>query len=193
MTREGLDSLDREALFRLILAQAETIAALTQQCEALLARVAELEAKLGLPPKTPDNSSTPPSKGQKPSAPAVAKDVGKRKSHAGAHRPLHPNPTTERVIFANDCQHCGTDVSQGRQLACEAYDHIDIPPIKPHVIRVTLYGGAGPCCAKKFKTEPPADMPKGTALGQIPTTHAAASEISVAPHVGLSRVTERDW
>jgi transposase len=51
MTREGLDSLDREALIRLILAQAETIAALTQQCEALLARVAELEAKLGLPPR----------------------------------------------------------------------------------------------------------------------------------------------
>src|SRR5208283_681377 len=92
MTREGLDSLDRETLIRLVLAQAETIAALTKQCETLLARVAELEAKLGLPPKTPDNSSTPPSKGQKPSAPA--KDNGKRKSHAGAHRPLHPSPTS---------------------------------------------------------------------------------------------------
>ena len=52
---------------------------MTRQCETLLARVAELEAKLGLPPKTPDNSSTPPSKGQKPSAPASAKSEGKRK------------------------------------------------------------------------------------------------------------------
>ena len=47
MTREGLDSLDKETLICLVLTQAETIAALTKQCETLLARVAELEAKLG--------------------------------------------------------------------------------------------------------------------------------------------------
>ncbi len=103
MTREALDSLDKETLIRLVLAQAETIATLTKQCETLLARVAELEAKLGLPPKTPDNSSTPPSKGQKPSAPAATKGDGKRKAHPGAHRPLHPNPTTKRDIVAGSC------------------------------------------------------------------------------------------
>ena len=32
-----------------------------------MARVPELEAKLGLPPETPDNSRLPPSKGHKPS------------------------------------------------------------------------------------------------------------------------------
>ncbi len=41
------------------------ITALMAQVGALTARVAELEAKLGLPPKTPDNSSLPPSKGQR--------------------------------------------------------------------------------------------------------------------------------
>ena len=166
MTREGLDSLDKETLIRLILTQAETIAALTRQCETLLARVAELEAKLGLPPKTPDNSSTPPSKGQKPSATAKAKSDGRRKSHAGAHRPLHPNPTSSRDIAARACQHCGADVSQRPQLACETYDHIEIPLIKPEVTRVTLYGGVCPCCAKKFKAPPPADMPKGSPFGE---------------------------
>ena len=40
----------------LIAAQAETIALLTR-------RIAELEARLG-PPKTPDNSSIPPSQGR---------------------------------------------------------------------------------------------------------------------------------
>jgi transposase len=164
MTREGLDSLDRETLIRLVLAQAETIAALTKQCETLLARVAELEAKLGLPPKTPDNSSMPPSKGQKPSAPA--KDNDKRKSHAGAHRPLHPSPTSKRDIAAQACQHCGADVSQRSQFACEDYDHIEIPPIKPDVTRVTLYGGVCPCCARKFKATAPADMPRGSPLGE---------------------------
>src|SRR4051794_14145217 len=42
------------------------IHALWAQVQALTARVAELEARLGLPPKTPDNSSLPPSQGKKP-------------------------------------------------------------------------------------------------------------------------------
>ena len=42
------------------------IRALWVQVQALTARVAELEARLGAPPKTPDNSSLPPSRGQKP-------------------------------------------------------------------------------------------------------------------------------
>jgi hypothetical protein len=58
MDRTALDSLDRETLIRLILSQAEMIERLTQ-------RVVELEATLNLPKKTPENSSTPPSKRQK--------------------------------------------------------------------------------------------------------------------------------
>src|SRR5271165_1458183 len=58
------------------------IAALMTQVASLTARVAELEAKLGLPPKTPDNSSVPPSKGLKPSECSAPKD--KAKPHAGA-------------------------------------------------------------------------------------------------------------
>src|SRR5271170_7153435 len=38
---------------------------LVMQNKALLARIAELEAEHGKPPKTPDNSSLPPSRGQK--------------------------------------------------------------------------------------------------------------------------------
>ena len=164
MIREALDLLDKEALIRLVLTQVEAIASLTRECEALRARVAELEAKLGLPPKTPDNSSTPPSKGQKPSAAAAAAKQ-KTKAHPGVHRPLHPNPTTKRDIFANACQHCGADVSQRPQIACEAYDHIEIPDIEPNVTRVTLLGGTCPCCSKKFKATPPSDMPKGSPFG----------------------------
>ena len=85
------------------------IRALMAQVAALTARVAELEAKLGLPPKTPDNSSLPPSKGHKASAPAKPKP--KANPHAGAHRPLHPNPTRERIVSALVCQGCGADVS----------------------------------------------------------------------------------
>src|SRR4030088_3120715 len=46
---------------------------LLAQVRALNARIAEFEAKRGGPPKTPDNSSLPPSRGQKANAepPAV--------------------------------------------------------------------------------------------------------------------------
>src|SRR5665811_532068 len=71
MYREAVESLDKETLIRLVLSQAETIAALTRQVEMLTTRVAALEAKLGLPPKTPGNSSTPPSQGHKPSEEAA--------------------------------------------------------------------------------------------------------------------------
>ena len=74
MNREAVESLDKETLVRLVLAQAESIAVLTRQVEVLTARVAELEAKLALPPKTPDNSSTPPSRGQKPSESPASQD-----------------------------------------------------------------------------------------------------------------------
>ncbi|MDQ2763811.1 MAG: DUF6444 domain-containing protein [Pseudomonadota bacterium] len=42
------------------------IRALWAQVQALTVRVAELEARLGAPPKTPDNSSLPPSKARSP-------------------------------------------------------------------------------------------------------------------------------
>jgi len=63
------------------------IAALVARIEALVARIAELEAKLACA-KTPDNSSVPPSKGQKPSEPSAPK--GKAKPHVGAHRRFMP-------------------------------------------------------------------------------------------------------
>jgi transposase len=79
---------------------------------------------------------------------------------------LHPNPTKNREIPACGCQHCGADVSQAPQVACEAYDHIELPPIKPDVTRVALYCGTCPDCGKKFKASPPPDMPKGSPFGE---------------------------
>ena len=97
---------DKDALIASLL---ERIEVLMAQNAALAARVAELEAKLGLPPKTPDNSSLPPSKGQKPSLPSVP--TRKAKPHPGAYRLLHPNPTRHHDVLALACQACGADVS----------------------------------------------------------------------------------
>src|SRR5438067_5511383 len=126
-------------------------------------RVGELEAKLGLPPKTPDNSGTPPSLGQKASQEASRKPKGK--PHAGAHRPLHPDPTRKRDVMASNCPHCGADVSSVVQTKLEAYDRIEIPAITPAVTRVELYGGICPCCAERFKATPPEGLEPGSPFG----------------------------
>jgi transposase len=56
---------------------------LWQRLETAERRIADLEARLGDPGKTPDNSSLPPSKGQKPNQPEKTKRVGPRKGSLG--------------------------------------------------------------------------------------------------------------
>jgi transposase len=69
-------------------------------------------------------------------------------------------------VKATHCQHCGSDVSSGPQFACEAYDHVEIPPLQPEVTRITLHGGICPCCAKKFEAVLPDDKPQGSPFGE---------------------------
>ena len=158
MDRAQLESVDREALIEIILAQAEMI-------EQLAKRVAELEARLGKPPKTPDNSSLPPSLAGKPSSVGANKGGHRRKGRRGSHRALHPNPTRCLELRVDCCPHCGEDVSQTAQRLCQAYDHIDIPPIEPMVTRVKLHGGQCRACRGRFKADAPLDMPPGSPFG----------------------------
>ena len=60
------------------------IRALWVQVQALTARVAELEAKLDVPPKTPDNSSLPPSRGKKTSRPEKSSARARARAAWGA-------------------------------------------------------------------------------------------------------------
>jgi transposase len=156
-----LSSSEKDALIAALLAQVQTQA---EQIAVLTARVAELEAKLDLPPKTPDNSSLPPSRGQKANGDG-SKAKPKRKAHPGAHRPRHPNPTSRRAVWADECPHCHADVRDVLQVAVQSYDRIEIPEITPEVTRVTLHGGVCPCCAGRFKAPPPAGLEPGSPFG----------------------------
>ena len=163
----SLTSAEKDALIATLLARLDAldnrIAALEKENAALRLENSTLREKLKLPPKTPDNSSTPPSHGHKASSEALGKSKGK--AHEGAHRPLHPNPTRKRDVMAEQCQHCAADVSAVAQSALQSYDRIEIPEIKPDVTRVTLHGGICPCCAKRFKAAPPQGLEPGSPFG----------------------------
>jgi transposase len=155
-----LSPSEKDALITALLAQVQAQA---EQIALLTARVAELEARLNLPPKTPSNSSTPPSQGRKANGEGKSKPKGK--AHAGAHRPLHPNPTRRCDRLADQCPHCHGDVTDVAQVAVQSYDRIEIPEITPEVTRVTLHGGVCPCCARRFKAPPPAGLEPGSPFG----------------------------
>jgi transposase len=145
-------------------------AALFARVDALVARVAVLEsenaalrADLKVPPKTPDNSGTPPSQGRK--ANGDGKASPKARVHAGAHRPLHPNPTRCEAVRVERCPHCRADVGDVAQMAVQTYDRIEIPEIAPDVTRVVLHGGVCPCCAGRFKAAAPTGLEPGSPFG----------------------------
>lgn len=184
ITPPDLKSPDSAAKDALILALIERIDALIAENALLRARVADLEAKLGLPPKTPDNSSTPPSHGHKASDEASSKPKGK--PHAGAHRALHPNPTRKRDVMATHCQHCAADVSAVAQSALQSYDRIELPEIKPDVTRVTLHGGICPCCTRRFKAAPPQGLEPGSPFG--PNLRAFAIYLRASHAVSFERL-----
>jgi transposase len=85
------------------------IRALWTQVQSLTARVAALEARLGEPSETADNSSLPPSKGQKPNKPENARRVGPRPGslgRKGGGRPLACDPDETVTAKPVACAHC---------------------------------------------------------------------------------------
>jgi transposase len=163
MDREHLARLSKGELIDLVLEQAAQLEAQAAPIEVLKARIAQLESKLDLPPKTPANSSRPPSQGQKAESSETAQP--KCRVHPGAHRALHLYPTAGQDSLAMRCPHCGTDVSGARQVPMLSYDPIEIPEIIPDITRVTRFGGVFPRCRRRFIAEPPAALAPGLPFG----------------------------
>ena len=180
-----LKLLDSAAKDALILALIERVNELIAENAQLKERLARLEAKLGEPPKTPSNSSLPPSQGRKASEEASNKPKGK--PHKGAHRELHPNPTRTFDVRAKECPRCGGDVSGAVQSALERYDCIELPEIKPDVTRVVLHGGVCPCCSARFKAPPPQGFEPGSPFG--PNLRAFAIYMRAAHAVSFERLS----
>ena len=176
----GLSHAEKDALILSLLP-------LVGQLEAALARIAELEKRLAAferPPKTPDNSSLPPSKGQKSDRPSG--DKPPRKSRPGFGRALESNP--DRIVDAklDACPHCAADFPSGQQTPQQVYDRIDLPPIKPDVTRVRLFGGRCACCGARVIAPAPSGLEPGSPFGQ--SIVAVVVYLHYAHAIGLERL-----
>ena len=172
MAPDALDSLSKDELKALVL--------------ALDARVAALEARLAQPPKTSTNSSLPPSKGQKANRPDAAGKKG-RKGRPGVTRTLCPDPDATREIYAETCS-CGAALTTADQPHVHAYDHVDLPPIKPVTTRVRLHKGSCPRCKRRVAAKPPADMAPGSPFG--PGIVSVVTYLHACQMVSYCRLTE---
>jgi transposase len=152
---------EKDALIRALWAQVQ---ALTAQVQTLAARVAELEAKLG-PPKTPDNSSLPPSQGKKPNRAEKVPRRGPRPGslgRMGGGRPLAENPDETVVAKPVRCAHCQAALGDADQVLHGRYDKIDLPQVAPVVTRVERFAGRCRCCGGTTLAPVPDGLEPGT-------------------------------
>jgi transposase len=164
LTPEQKDNLILE-LWALVQVQREQIAALTKRVEAQEREIAALRAKLGEPPKTPDNSSVPPSRGQQANTKGRVERSGLRQgsiSRKGGGRPLARNPDETIIAKAKRCCHCEAELSDEDQKLHSRHDKIEIPPVKPIVTRVERYAGHCPCCHGVTLAPVPQGMEEGS-------------------------------
>ena len=159
-----------------------TIAAQEARIGVLEARIDELTR----PPKTPDNSSKPPSQGQKQDRPAPGADRPPRKSRPGVGRTLHPNP--DRVVEAKltACPKCAAAFPDAAQTPQQVYERIELPPIKPDVTRVRLFGGRCTCCGERVTAEAPAGLKPGSPFGN--SIAAMVVYLHYAHAIGMERL-----
>ena len=186
MNREALQHLSTDDLIALILAQADVVAMQTGQIALLEKRLAEVEAKLGKPPKTPDNSSLPPSQGHKPNR--AERRAAQRKGRPGVSRALAENPDRVVEARAETCPHCAHGLTEADQETFHAYDHVDLPRIRPVVTRVHRHRGVCPCCARGFQAPSPEGMAPGSPFG--PGIAALILHLHITQAIGFERLVK---
>jgi len=175
-----LSHAEKDALIRSLLP-------LVGQLAAALARIAELEArlaKLEQPAKTPDNSSLPPSKGQKSDMPAGGKPA--RKGRPGVARALEPNPDRITDARLDACPHCAAAWADEPQAPQMVYDRIELPPVRPDVTRVRLFGGRCTCCGERAIATAPSGLEPGSPFGR--SIEALVVYLHYAQAIGIERL-----
>src|SRR5919206_1902950 len=166
------------------------IRALWAQVQALTARVAELEAKLSLPPKTANNSSLPPSQGKKPNRNDKPARTGPRQGSLGRQgggRLLAEAPDETVTARPARCAHCEAALAEVDQTLAGRFDKVDLPTVAPVVTRGERYAGHCRCCGSTTLAPLPEGLEPGTPFsGNIV---ALAMYLRFVHHVSYRRLS----
>jgi len=164
MNHAGLLALSRDELIALILAQHAQIEAQAQQISALTARIGELEAKVATPPKAPDNSSLPPSKGQKANLPDPA-ETPPRRSRPGWParrpntwtRPSRPRLPPVRISTTPSARPINPKSMPTTISTCHQFAQSSLG--------INRHSGVCPCCRRHVAAPTPEGLDPGSPFG----------------------------
>jgi transposase len=172
MERGALAELSREQLIELVL--------------ALAAEVAELKAQLGQPPKTPGNSSVPPSAGFKANR-AERRARKRRRGHDGISR-RRQRPDVIVRCRPTACAGCGEPLPLAGQRRVGRSQVVELPPIRPVVVEAWQYAASCSGCGHRTKGTYPAGLEPTRTFG--PQIEALLGYFHERHHVGYERLVE---
>jgi transposase len=101
-------------------------------------------------------------------------------------RALHPNP--DRVIDARlaACPKCEAAFPEASQTPQQVYERIELPPVRPDVTQVRLFGGRCACCGERVTAEAPAGLEQGSPFGR--SIAAMVVYLHYAHAIGMERL-----
>jgi transposase len=191
MERDALGRLSRAELLEMIRRQQEALAEREAAIERRDEKIRELEEELAQfrrPVKTPENSSVPPSRGQKANRDERrGRRPNRRRGHVGVSR-LRSAPDLVVECRPRACDGCGELLSQtgGRRVGQSQVT--EIPPVQPVVIEAWQYAvTCGHCRAQTVGAYPAGLEPRRT-FG--PGVEALLSYLHERHHVSYERLVE---
>ena len=172
MERDALSELSREQLIELVL--------------GLAAEVAELKAQQGQPPKTPGNSSVPPSVGFKANR-AERRARKRRAGHDGISR-QRQQPDVIVRCRPTTCEGCGEPLPLVGQRRVGRSQVIELPPIRPVVVEAWQYAASCSGCGHRTKGTYPTGLEPTRTFG--PQIEALLGYLHERHHVSYERLVE---
>src|SRR5919199_316855 len=153
------------------------------------ARIAELEAELarrGGPPKTSQNSSTPPSKGWKRERPVhEGAKPGPPVGHLGTSR-RRADPDWVVLCQPTHCTSCGQELAAAAQARVGTSQVVELPPVQPVVLEAWRYAATCAHCGTTTVAAYPAGFEPTRVFG--PHLEALWTYLHEQHHVGYARL-----
>jgi transposase len=196
MSDEALAELSAWDLIALIRRLEEQLVAVTAQLTAAQARNAELEAERARrsgPPKTPQNSSTPPSKGWKREEPptgAAGAKRGRPVGHPGTSR-RRTEPDWVVLCQPTHCADCGANLAAAPQERVGTSQVVELPPVQPVVLEAWRYAATCAQCGATTTAAYPAGFEPTRVFG--PHLEALWTYLHEQHHVSYARLATLGW
>jgi transposase len=191
MAEDELGGLSREELLELVRRQQEELAAREAAIERRDEKIRELEEELAQfrrPAKTPENSSVPPSRGQKVSRTAGRRrKLGPKRGHVGVSR-VRSEPDVVVECRPRACGGCGQELppTGGRRVGRSQV--VEVPAFAPVVIEAWQYTLACERCGEQTAGTYPVGLEPRRTFG--PGVEALLSYFHERHHVGYERLVE---